>query len=86
MCVMVQVWCKGVMCDLIVMVVELQVDIKVVQCIKGVQFDNSQQGLGKLNVLGLVVVDLFDGVCCEFKMKSGVEVQVFEGLVVCVGI
>jgi serine protease Do len=82
----VQVWRKGATRDLTVTVAELQADTKVAQRAKGAQPDNSQQGPGKPNALGLVVADLSDGARREFKTKSGVEVQVSEGPAARVGI
>jgi serine protease Do len=82
----VQVWRKGATRDLAVTVAELQADTKVAQRTKGAQPDNSQQGPGKPNALGLVVADLSDGARREFKTKSGVEVQVSEGPAARVGI
>jgi len=82
----VQVWRKGATRDLTVTVAELPSDTKVAQRGKGTQPDNSQQGPGKPNALGLVVADLSDGAQREFKTKTGVEVQVAEGPAARVGI
>lgn len=78
--VIVNIWCKGSVCDVSVIVVELEVDkFKQVEE-KKVKFDNI------FNFLGLVVSDLSDVQKKELKVENGVLVENVSGVVVVVGI
>lgn len=80
--VMVSVWCKGQVCDLLIMIVEMLVElmVKVEQC------KNVLQKLCQINLFGLMVSDLMVEQMKMLKLKNGVQIDGVDGLVVWVGL